>query len=338
MKNGSQYNDITVDTFDCPFQRGTLKGFFGRADDDRGVDRLGLIWGSVAVPATQAKPPAIDRRILPSKWGQTAGDNLEVHEARFGITYASVPKLLWALREVRGTKQSPKTLIWNEKGPPTVTKEGFTYNMTRLVEVEDLKFSWLTLPNNEVNFNTGTHCFKPDIEEEQIFEVKFSTPYKTVPATPAIWCVGLDCPKGKMGSPFADLEAHVMDLTTTGFKLKVQALVFGKNGGSVWGWCVWDKAYDNVKVKTGRTSFSHKGVQRPFLKHWKPDFGGKPPVSVMTGIVSLSIVALNEPQDDRFHAMSQWDGPLDSGGISFGVGSTALAHTMEVMYVAILEN
>jgi hypothetical protein len=228
-------------------------------------------------------------------------------------------------------------------GGPTITKSDL--NITAAIpnnwaELLELNYSWLTIPNNEVNFNTGSHDFEKEIEDNAengagTFQVAFDKPYKTMPATPAILCMTLDYSGGSNAKPDARLRARVEDLTTTGFKLVIETWNGGKHAGNVWGWCVWDKEYDGVKVKTETTSFSNAEATKGNLNSLEPDFGGKTPVSIMTGIRGLDI---NVSDGGCLHAKCQYQGGLDNDSIVYGVDATSSARWMEAMYVAILEN
>jgi hypothetical protein len=47
IRDGVTYEDVKVQYLDPPFNSGTLKGFFGRSEDESNgkIFRLGIIWG-----------------------------------------------------------------------------------------------------------------------------------------------------------------------------------------------------------------------------------------------------------------------------------------------------
>ncbi|RFN44900.1 hypothetical protein FIE12Z_10881 [Fusarium flagelliforme] len=348
IKDGFEYKNISVTTTDCPLLGGTLKAFFGRTDDADDVVRLGAIWGDIlpeVSSTTSVNAGKVERRILPSKWGQTSTADLKTHKARFGITYSVAPEVILGFSEVRGVNKAPRPITWQLIVPATASTEGMTYKIDyspEASEIQELTHSWMTLPKNEVNFNSGTHNFDGDIIDDApngsgSHQVIFSKPYKTVPAKPAVWCVDMDYTGNK--SPGinhnARLRARVEALTTTGFTLIVETFDGSTHSGNVWGWCVWDKEYDGVKVKADTISFTNSEPTKGNLRNWDPDFGDKRPVSIMTGVRGFDI---NVSDGGRFHIKSQYQGELENGYISYGVDATASARWMEAMYLAILEN
>lgn len=105
-----------------------------------------------------------------------------------------------------------------------------------------------------MNFNTGYQEYDKEPEKNKLnasstFYVKFQTPYSETPAQPAVWCVNIcnDDDTSVHGCRRACLQYSVDRLTEGGFKLKAEA---SRRCNGIWGWCVWDKKYDGIKVKT----------------------------------------------------------------------------------------
>ena len=49
-RDGEDYSDVSIKSFDSPFKEGNLKGLWGRSEDRQkygGIWRLGLIWGNM---------------------------------------------------------------------------------------------------------------------------------------------------------------------------------------------------------------------------------------------------------------------------------------------------
>ncbi|KAK4221372.1 hypothetical protein QBC38DRAFT_513609 [Podospora fimiseda] len=362
LKDGHEFDKIKIVHFDNPFSKGTLKGFYGRDQDATGkpgVYRLGCIWGDIlpeALPAGPVAPPNSDlRRIIPSRYGQTGWTSYDngtgTHGARFGITYPTSPKVIYALSEVRSTHSSANEPAgWNmgNDGVPDVTTTGFT-STTRKVggdQIHIIEYSWLSLPDNEVNFNVGYHDFESEITDSQLnasgsYNVVFAKEYKTVPATPAIWCVSLDYTGGGHLEANPRLVGSVSNLTTKGFTLTIKSWGGSRHAGNVWGWCVWDKEYDGIKVKAGTKDWgtfeSTSDAVVGKTQFWQPDFGnGKGPVSIMTGISGFDLNI--ESANHMLHLESKYTGSLDNGRIRFAPDASVKARWMQAMYVAILED
>ncbi|WYZ38258.1 hypothetical protein EsH8_III_000172 [Colletotrichum jinshuiense] len=239
----------------------------------------------------------------------------------------------------------PRPACWVQSdGPALVTREGFSYSAYLVSDLkQQVTYSWLSLPDNEVNFNTGTHHFDSDINASEpnataSYQVTFAKPYKTVPATPAIWCITLQYTGGANTERNGRLRGRVENLTKTGFSLVIESWGGSRHSGNVWGWCVWDKEFDGVKVKTATHSFTNKELTKGNINHWEPDFDlpeGKRPLSIMTGIRGFDI---DVGDGGHFHLKSQFQGSLDNGAIEYGSDATTQSRWVEAMYVAILEN
>lgn len=220
-----------------PYHSWNVEGILRRSHDTYGIRRLGFIWGDILpqVPAgTTDAAPKIEREILPSKWGQTSSEGVVnggtvTHTSEFGITYHVPPQVLYAFSEVRGVTNNSKPVWWDGKTPTSVTRQDFEYSTDLGQPLHQLTYSWLSLPDNEVNFNTGIHDFENGIRDEienatGSYQVTFAKPYKTVPATPAIWCLTMDYSIGRDAMNDARLRARVEDLTTTGGKRPVSIM------------------------------------------------------------------------------------------------------------------
>ena len=382
--NGIEYRDHQVHYFDCPFSQGTLKGFFGRSIDSsaagHGVLRLGFIWGDVLLPQpadasetqpvsgsglvksscgemkSSQTPPVSGPGPVKSCCGEMKGSNLAKtfeHAARFGVTYPTPPKIIYAFSGVRGHDASHcRPLSWqhtpDSNGLP-VSVEGFRLKTYPYAPIDTLNYSWLTLPENEVTFNSGSYDFGPNIDDNQenataTHQVVFTKPYKTAPAPPAVWCVTMDHTSAEGFHWDGRLRHRISDLTATGFKLTIETWNGARHAGNVWGWCTWDKEYDGVKVQAeskmvycGYEDGSNGGMEEP--QKWVPAFpGGKPPVSIMTGINGYDI---NMSSSGWWTALwSRWEKPDltdTTGKILCGTDLAGRTRYVSAMYLAILE-
>ncbi|KAG7294217.1 hypothetical protein NEMBOFW57_004287 [Staphylotrichum longicolle] len=360
-KDGFEYKDIRIHHFDCPLSQGTLKGFFGRSvdtADSNGVFRLGFIRGDVLPRQPENAPETLTvsaPRAVPSRWGQTTAKSPEgklvEHAARFGLAYPTPPKVLCAFSEVRGIEQSrTRPVSWQYSSTNSkVSTDCFSFSTTLDSIITNLAYSWLTLPENEVNFNFGIFDFDATIYDDKrdptgTHQVVFTNPYGTAPAPPAVWCVTMDYTGTGDNSPDGRLRHSISDLTATGFKLNIETWGGGHHAGNVWGWCTWDKEYDGVKVKSeskvvccGNTNGTPAADPiKGALELWEPTFpGGKQPVSIMTGINGYDI---NVAEGKCTHLRSQWQGTLENGSISCGVDGSGRARYVSAMYLAILED
>jgi hypothetical protein len=346
---GSTFRDDTllrylkVTHYDCPLSKGTLKGTFGRQLSTEGIYRLGFIWGDT-LPEAPAEAEKLERRSTPSKWGQlqAGGGRLVGKHAissNFGLKYPQDPKTLWALSEVRGTNTT-RPVSWNMESFTTTT-EGLTLDMALTDELEELSYSWLTLPDNEVNFQTGSidmrkYMVDGEKDNHATYQVTFTKPYYRTPATPALFCQTLDFANcGSMTD--AKTRARVQNLTETGFTLVVESWDGSPQTGNVWGYCVWDKMFDGKKVKAGTQAIESTSLVRHHMKRWEPDLelpAGKRPVAIMTGITGFDI---NISDAGRLHVKSQYRGTMDGGSISYGTDAFTQSLWVEAMYIAILE-
>lgn len=343
-RDGYTYNELNVTHYDCPLSQGTLKGFFGRYEVGGGLCRLGFIWGDT-LPEAPAEAEKRERKSTPSKWGQMqsgAGRLVGNHvfSANFGFKYPQNPKVLWALSEARGTNTS-RPVSWDLSTYNTTT-EGLTLKTALTDELQELSYSWLTLPDNEVNFQTGCIDIDTSMTDNErnnrgVHQVTFTKPYKEIPAMPAIFCQTLDFSNcGTMTD--GRTRARVEELTATGFKLVVESWDGSTQAGNTWGYCVWDKEFDGKKVKAGTMAVQSTSLVRHHMKSWEPDFGlpaGKRPVAIMTGITGLDV---NISDAGRFHVQSQYRGTMDGGSISFGTDAFTQSRWVEAMYIAILED
>ena len=119
--------------------------------------------------------------------------------------------------------------------------------------ITQLAYLWLALPKNEDNFNYSIYDFESPINDSEVnakgtYEVVFNKPYKTAPATPAVWYITMDYIVSDLVLD-GRLRYSISDLTAMGFKLTIEMWGNMRYAGNVWGWCAWDKEYDGVKVK-----------------------------------------------------------------------------------------
>ncbi|KLU89845.1 hypothetical protein MAPG_08814 [Magnaporthiopsis poae ATCC 64411] len=372
-EGGEDFNDIDIQRADCPLSKGTFMGFFGRSNDygpgrDGHVYRLGFVWGPTPPEADGPSDERFNR--APSCSGEIVINNAfkegwNEGSACFGKRYLDVPTVICALSEVRGRHELPLPLGWIWKSnstykdwSPRATKDRLSISVEVPKAVHQLTHSWLALPKNEVNFNAGYHEFFGETEKTRFntsstFYVKFQTPYSETPAEPAVWCVNMSNEDNDTSFPESRrvcLQYSVDNLTEDGFDLKVESYNNSRRCNSIWGWCVWDKKHDGVKVKVEKLDVGARTPDGSFKEEtgvqsfWTPRFSGphgyeatkRTPLAVLTGISGFNFRVVDGP--NWMHLRSQWVGSLDSGGIWCGCDASTPMTFLQAMCIAILED
>ena len=272
-KDGEDYGDVTTIYVDSPLSKGTFKGFFGRSNEltgpSGGILRLGLIWGDFAKassdtngsasgvtaqaydygpkkPVTYAQAGVVE----PSVWQQTTPNFSTVVTRKFQPQYSQLPRMLSGLVRVD-----------QEKGPAAI-RLGMNHQNVTLTDFETFirthggacayppKMSWLSLPENDVHFETGVFDSDSVARSADKQSVKARVPFASkFPETPKVitWLYELS-----FGPGWHSMATNASNITQDSFDIDIGTWA-GRNYDKVRvGWLAFNDTGCVGHAKAGR--------------------------------------------------------------------------------------
>ncbi|KPM42480.1 hypothetical protein AK830_g4057 [Neonectria ditissima] len=274
-RGGILFTDLQMKHFDPLLVNAHVKGFWGydvtssRNPSNRGIFRLAPIWGNkedksaaVSTLSTDDDDAEFTRPKSGSVIGLDLGWTTDVNCARtktvrFDETLPSPPIILHGLRRID---------ILQPLGPivassvSNVSKNGFELELRSWnVNAYNLEANWLTLPDNNVQFQHGevdsTEISDRVATQNAVFRIHFSKPYKTQPKV-ICWFTTINQPHG-----WRSLRCDATDITPTGCTIKIQTWAGRKFDGAKVMWLAWDAESDGKTVRGAAGSYFKTGSQ-----------------------------------------------------------------------------
>ena len=277
-KDGEEYEQVQTTYVDSPLSKGTFKGFFGRSSEAAGITggilRLGLIWGdksklssnpnSNMIGATAqaydyaAQNDAPKRQITyaqsgvlePSQWSATTRDCKNTAKKQFQPTYTSTPKMISGFSRIDQEKNNPvRVAAGHENAAPTGFDAFFRTFGNECAYAP--KLAWLSLPENDVHFETGVfetyNAARIDKEQKVRARLPFSKKFVGKPLVIS-WLYELSFSRG-WHSIFTEARAATED----SFELAVETWYEGRTfDGIRTGWLAFNDIGCTSHVKYGR--------------------------------------------------------------------------------------
>lgn len=277
-KDDEEYELVQSVYVDSPLSKGTFKGFFGRSNEvtgpSGGILRLGLIWGDISKPSTNpnasvlgATAQAYDydaqtdgrkKQVTyaqagmaePSSWSQSTPNFTNVVTQIFQPPYSEVPRMLSGLAKVdqeRGPVDIRVVMKHQNVTPNGFESFGSTYAGACSYAP---KMSWLTLPENDIHFETGvfnTHSLGRSADMPIVnFHVPFTKKFVGAP-TVVTWLYDLSFSSG-----WHSIATNAQNVTQDSFELVINTWAGRLFDGVQVGWLAFDDTGCVSRAKAGR--------------------------------------------------------------------------------------
>ncbi|KAI9835476.1 MAG: hypothetical protein M1837_003785 [Sclerophora amabilis] len=263
VRDGIEFKDLLTTSWDTPIADGYVKGFWGRSDESLnagGIWRLGFIWGNTAaagdVAATIAAQSSSDPTppqsgvVSARDFGTMEQQNFNIRvPIKFPTPLPNVPRMIFGLNLI-------DTLL--PSGPRVAsdaieaTREGFVANPRSFDGSVpfDLKMSWLTLPDNDVHFETGifdTYDVRTEDTQNVSQRIFYSKPFAKNPVV-VCWFFEVNIATG-----WRSLKTFESRVGKEAFTLNVHTWADRRFGGARVGWLAYDADENGKRVKSGST-------------------------------------------------------------------------------------
>ncbi|RAL08768.1 hypothetical protein BO97DRAFT_480426 [Aspergillus homomorphus CBS 101889] len=270
MRDQVEYENLATIYFDAPFEKGTVKGFIGRSDDTHGaVWRLGIVWGDLEKDQPRAQEDDSESAAFgvsrSGVWNSKhiPGELSKGETVKFDIPFENIPRLLHGLCLV--DLISDPHWARGRTNVANVQKTGFEINVAgdQKGDVFSVRSSWLTLPDNEVNFHHGTcdtRVMTDNAGNLSSFYIQFPQAYKSRPQAIA-WFTGFDLgpPNTEKQQDKWKVRTYVKNVTPTGLVVVVETWDWAQFRSAQVGWCAWDAEFDDKKVRSGQRDWKQGG-------------------------------------------------------------------------------
>jgi hypothetical protein len=254
-KDGVLFNTIDVVNVEVPFERATVKGFFGRSDDDQNGEgciwRLGLLWGRPAPGTPEAKPDTKQesKPLAVSSISSMVKEPTGPQSAEFyaeGKDWKMDMNFIWrGAIKFQPAYSEPPTVISGLSNLDTQSNKRWHADTRHMNVTKDqatgvcradgeghyqMHLRWLAIPKTDKHIETGVYEFSGDEGSfgnapwvgKQAY-IPFSKPFAS-PPTIVNWLCDLET-----GPGYYSASTGSNDLTKDGFKVN---LVATKESGS----------------------------------------------------------------------------------------------------------
>ena len=277
IKDGVRYEQISNIYFDSPFDKGTLKGFYGRSDDSSssttGICRLGLIWGAQTndqISSGSSMIPIANELVYADgnnkgstmiseaaqsgtykfldEWHKQNKKGSLVRKVPFSKSYSRVPKLLYALSVVDLLKNDRRAIgcdVFN------ISASDFEFRVTTHPESETYQnvISWLALPISSIHFEHGTYATIQSHREvvDVSQRIVFNEPFASAPKV----CVWLQEFNSKGSDTTYSLVTYD-EVEADSFKLVIKSSSSSPSSGMRIGWVAYPAEEHGRRIRSGR--------------------------------------------------------------------------------------
>ncbi|KAF9736080.1 hypothetical protein PMIN01_05995 [Paraphaeosphaeria minitans] len=196
LKDGVTFDTIKVTNVEVPLERGTVKGFFGRSNDDQDGWRLGLVWGC---PPKVQRPknlpdPRLESYTQRKKDWKVAPDFIWRSTIKFNPAYVEPPTLISGLSRLDTTSKKE----WHADTRHMNVTRGQATGICRSIGEGHywMHSRWLTLPKTDKPIETGVYEFagdeatSPDDKMGRQTSIFFSKPFAQTPVV-LVWLCDL---------------------------------------------------------------------------------------------------------------------------------------------------
>lgn len=277
-KDGEEYENVMSVYVDSPLSKGTFKGFFGQFNESTGpsggILRLGLIWGDFSKPSSDpnanafgATPQAYDYGaqtdgpkkqvtyaqagiVGPSSWSQSTPNFTNAVTSKFQQPYNKVPQMLSGLAKI--DQEKGPAAIRVAMSHQNVTPDGFeSFSRTHGGACSYApKMSWLTLPENDIHFETGVFdsCTVGRSADMQNINarVPFAKKFAGAP-TVVTWLYELN-----FGPGWHSMATNALNITQDSFEMDIHTWAGRNFDGVRVGWLAFNDAGCVSHAKAGR--------------------------------------------------------------------------------------
>ena len=292
-KDGVTFEQVEVTHFDEPkLENGTLKGLFGRSDDDSkgegAIWRLGLIWGRSSVSeatSTESKPLSLssitsmvaDARgplsgfaFDPTEWKHNVADFICRREIKFNPTYSEPPLMISGLA---GLDIPPQTAIHTDVRHVNAVRDKATCVVRTIGSGSGTPLaSWLAIPRTDKHIETGVYKFVGDEDSlegdwpgKKVY-IPYSRPFSRAP-TIQTWLCEVVTTEGCYSA-----WCSVPKNSTEGFTMQIHKLPMGGQNfaGIRLGWFAYDSnECPNIQSGIIENSSGRKAGRENFSKEFK---------------------------------------------------------------------
>ena len=214
---------------------------------------------------------------------------------RFETPFPNVPRIIHGISAIDMiTPYAPRVI--SDIG--RVSNEGFdatlmTWNDAHLYGA---KMSWLTLPENDVNFqygqvntqDTGRQSIREKAAgappENVSFRIMFSKPYKSAPKVQC-WFTGMDI---HSDSTYRRLATWVTGIDPRGFTLNIGTWDNTVFSAARAGWLAWDSEADGKTVRSGTSAIGKGEVGNYDFAWYNGSFSKVPGTFIALNFIDVS--------------------------------------------------
>ena len=321
VKDGVSYEDVKATYIDAPMQNATVKGFFGRSNDDAlagGILRLGIIWGDLSnnpagpVASVSSQPEhdisyATEKPILgfvstrggfygPDGWASGLADRQSIQDVKFTVALKQPPRVLHGLCGFRHGPTAENPLRVEAKtGWVSTTQLSVTVRSFGGSIIGSPFLSWTQLPESDSHLEAGYFDtydlprFTADANGPRVVSrIGFARAFARKPVV-CVWLTEINVP----ATDWVSVKAEASNITSDCFDITAGSWQSRPFDGIRLGWFAYDPAETNtgVRVKTGAiksTRGSGDGWKRGKITYEGEPFTRAPHVFVALRLIDTS--------------------------------------------------